>query len=171
MTKRKSKRVVLKTKRFRPKLDTVFSCPFCSHEKSVDCKMYALFPSLTMRERPKAMASLNCRVCQAGYQTTINSTILQVVHPLQVSPNPSTCMASGSMPLLPRRQTIKTSDFGSSPPLSTSPPNPSFVADPLTKHNAMQDDCICSNNSLAVQFPIGQRSVIPNSFWTAARGQ
>ncbi len=41
MARRKAKKVVVK-KVARPKLDSVFSCPFCNEEAAVECKMYVL---------------------------------------------------------------------------------------------------------------------------------
>lgn len=62
MAKRKTKAVKVK-RALKPKLDSVFSCPFCSQEKCVECKL----------DRAKLAGNAKCRLCGAGYQTIINS--------------------------------------------------------------------------------------------------
>lgn len=57
---KRAKKVTLK-KMAKPKLETVFSCPLCSHEKCIECRM----------DRTKQIGTARCRVCTAGYQTVI----------------------------------------------------------------------------------------------------
>mmetsp|Transcript_18697 Transcript_18697/g.33834 ORF Transcript_18697/g.33834 Transcript_18697/m.33834 type:complete len:80 (+) Transcript_18697:1460-1699(+) len=57
MGKRKSSRK--QTKAPKPKLDRVFDCPFCFHNKTVEV--------LTKQGK----ASLSCRVCAANYETKL----------------------------------------------------------------------------------------------------
>jgi transcription elongation factor Elf1 len=57
MGKRKSSHKVSKMP--RPKLDKVFDCPFCFHNKTVEV-LYS-----------KSKASLSCRVCTANYETKL----------------------------------------------------------------------------------------------------
>jgi transcription elongation factor Elf1 len=59
--KRRAKQPAPKTRRFG-KLEKVFECPICSHEKSVDCKL----------DRQRGIGSLLCRVCGVEYQADIN---------------------------------------------------------------------------------------------------
>lgn len=61
MAKKKTKAVKVK-KAAKPKLDRIFSCPFCSQEKCVECKL----------DRLKLTGSAKCRLCGASFQTTIN---------------------------------------------------------------------------------------------------
>lgn len=39
MAKRKSRKTPKPTKKKKPKVPTIFDCPFCNHEKSVECKL------------------------------------------------------------------------------------------------------------------------------------
>jgi transcription elongation factor Elf1 len=55
-----AKKVVKRVKREVP---TIFKCLFCNHDKSVNCK-------LDMRSMT---GSLHCSVCDAKFQTNINS--------------------------------------------------------------------------------------------------
>jgi transcription elongation factor Elf1 len=58
---KRSKKVTLK-KMAKPRLETVFSCPLCSHEKCIECRM----------NRQSQTGTARCRVCSAGYQTVIS---------------------------------------------------------------------------------------------------
>ncbi|RWR90478.1 transcription elongation factor 1 [Cinnamomum micranthum f. kanehirae] len=62
MGKRKSRTKPPPKKRL-DKLDMVFNCPFCNHEKTVDC----LF------DRGNKIAELSCGVCKESYNTSINN--------------------------------------------------------------------------------------------------
>ncbi|KAI4996109.1 hypothetical protein ZWY2020_041250, partial [Hordeum vulgare] len=42
------------------KLDKAFSCPFCNHGSSVECRMLNL------------IGEANCRICQESFSTTVN---------------------------------------------------------------------------------------------------
>lgn len=44
------------------KLDRVFDCPFCGHEKSVDCVI----------ERDVKVGKVECRVCGVKYKSTVH---------------------------------------------------------------------------------------------------
>ena len=57
---KRAKKVTLK-KMAKPKLERVFSCPLCSHEKCIECKM----------DRQRLVGTAKCRVCAGGYQTLI----------------------------------------------------------------------------------------------------
>eukprot|EP01134_Creolimax_fragrantissima_P001778 CFRG1778T1 len=61
MGKRKSKAKV--TKKAKQKLDTIFTCLFCNHEKSVDVAL----------DRDKDIGTISCRVCNESYQCVINA--------------------------------------------------------------------------------------------------
>ena len=60
MVRRKSAKKVYK----KPKLKvaTIFNCPVCDHPKTVECKM----------DRKKKTATLECRVCNVGFDMAIN---------------------------------------------------------------------------------------------------
>eukprot|EP00294_Goniomonas_avonlea_P002264 CAMPEP_0114544120 /NCGR_PEP_ID=MMETSP0114-20121206/2709_1 /TAXON_ID=31324 /ORGANISM="Goniomonas sp, Strain m" /LENGTH=101 /DNA_ID=CAMNT_0001728483 /DNA_START=30 /DNA_END=335 /DNA_ORIENTATION=+ len=60
MGKRKSSKKIIKKE--RPKVITIFNCPFCNHERSVEVKM----------KRTESRAEARCRTCSANYATTIN---------------------------------------------------------------------------------------------------
>ena len=60
MAKKKTKAVKIK-RALKPKLDRIFSCPFCSQEKCVECKL----------DRAKLAGNAKCRLC--GASTVINS--------------------------------------------------------------------------------------------------
>ncbi|MES1913217.1 MAG: hypothetical protein MHM6MM_005427 [Cercozoa sp. M6MM] len=60
MGKRKAKKRVIKKQ--KEKIDKIFDCPFCCHEKVVECV-------LDMKE--KKMGTLKCRVCGASFQAPI----------------------------------------------------------------------------------------------------
>ncbi|OMJ69030.1 hypothetical protein SteCoe_33362 [Stentor coeruleus] len=57
MGKRKSSRKVQKAP--RPKLDRVFDCPFCNHNKTVEI----------MFKKQEHKASISCRVCTVSWET------------------------------------------------------------------------------------------------------
>ncbi|KAK9157353.1 hypothetical protein Scep_003927 [Stephania cephalantha] len=61
MGKRKSRSKPAPKKR-TDKLDFVFNCPFCNHEKSVDCTF----------DKDNKLGTLSCRICQESYSTPIN---------------------------------------------------------------------------------------------------
>ncbi|XP_077221244.1 transcription elongation factor 1 homolog [Tasmannia lanceolata] len=61
MGKRKS-RTKPPPKKKMDKLDTVFNCPFCNHEKSVECTF----------DRDNKIGMTSCRICQESYSTSIN---------------------------------------------------------------------------------------------------
>ena len=48
-------------KKTQPKVDTTFSCPFCNHANTVECKI----------RRKEHSAVIRCRVCDANYQTFV----------------------------------------------------------------------------------------------------
>ncbi|PWZ12552.1 Transcription elongation factor 1 [Zea mays] len=60
MGKRKS-RMTAKPKQLAPKLETDFTCPFCSHPGSVQCGIFL------KERRPFAVAS--CSICKESYAT------------------------------------------------------------------------------------------------------
>ncbi|PWA00421.1 hypothetical protein BB558_003529 [Smittium angustum] len=60
-TKLKSAKKVVK--RLKPKLDTLFDCLFCNHEKSVNVSI----------DRNSKIGTLSCKVCQVNYQTVTNN--------------------------------------------------------------------------------------------------
>ncbi|KAJ1975040.1 hypothetical protein H4R34_004489 [Dimargaris verticillata] len=60
MGKRKSARKPVKKEKVR--LDKVFDCLFCNHEKSIVVKL----------DREHKIGHINCRVCPAAYQAPIN---------------------------------------------------------------------------------------------------
>ncbi|WMV15945.1 hypothetical protein MTR67_009330 [Solanum verrucosum] len=60
MGKRKSKSKPPPKKRM-DKLDTVFSCPFCSHGTSVECRI----------DMKNLIGEANCRICQESFSTTV----------------------------------------------------------------------------------------------------
>jgi transcription elongation factor Elf1 len=59
MGKRKSRKAP--QKKIAQKVPKVFDCPFCNHEKSVECKL----------DHKLALGVVRCRVCAADYQTRI----------------------------------------------------------------------------------------------------
>ncbi|KAL0486489.1 transcription elongation factor 1 [Acrasis kona] len=61
MGKRKSRKAP--PKKMMQKVATVFDCPFCNHEKSVECKL----------DRKTSVGAVRCRVCAADYQMRITS--------------------------------------------------------------------------------------------------
>ncbi|KAL5989821.1 hypothetical protein ACLOJK_010715 [Asimina triloba] len=62
MGKRKSRAKPPPKKRM-DKLDTVFSCPFCSHGTSVECRI----------DMKNSIGEATCRICQESFSTTINA--------------------------------------------------------------------------------------------------
>lgn len=60
MGKRKSKRK--QVKKAKAKLDTQFTCLFCNHERSIDCKM----------DYDTKLGKIQCRICGEKFQTVIN---------------------------------------------------------------------------------------------------
>uniref|UniRef100_A0A0E0QBM1 Transcription elongation factor 1 homolog n=2 Tax=Oryza TaxID=4527 RepID=A0A0E0QBM1_ORYRU len=44
------------------KLDTVFSCPFCNHGSSVECRI----------DMKNLIGEASCRICQENFSTTVN---------------------------------------------------------------------------------------------------
>uniref|UniRef100_A0A7S3F8G6 Transcription elongation factor 1 homolog n=1 Tax=Prasinoderma singulare TaxID=676789 RepID=A0A7S3F8G6_9VIRI len=61
MGKRKSSKVIKKVK--REVVAKTFDCPFCNHERSVECKF----------DKIAETAMLFCRMCKVTYLTTINN--------------------------------------------------------------------------------------------------
>ncbi|KAM5588100.1 transcription elongation factor 1 [Rosa sericea] len=64
MGKRKSTAKPAPKKRM-DKLDTVFSCPFCGHGSSVECRI----------DMKNLIGEANCRICQESFSTTVNATV------------------------------------------------------------------------------------------------
>nr|GLL28881.1 transcription elongation factor 1 homolog [Ipomoea trifida] len=62
MGKRKSKAKPPPKKRM-DKLDTVFSCPFCSHGTSVECRI----------DMKNAIGEAICNICQESFSTTVTA--------------------------------------------------------------------------------------------------
>ncbi|GLJ38953.1 hypothetical protein SUGI_0794100 [Cryptomeria japonica] len=62
MGKRKSSAKPPPKKRM-DKLETVFTCPFCNHGSSVECRM----------DRKDMIGEASCSVCQEKFSTTINA--------------------------------------------------------------------------------------------------
>ncbi|KAJ2762894.1 hypothetical protein H4S06_000400 [Coemansia sp. BCRC 34490] len=60
MGKRKSSRKVVKKE--RPKLETVFPCLFCNHEKTIQVSM----------DKENRVGNLRCKICGASYQAAIH---------------------------------------------------------------------------------------------------
>lgn len=60
MGKRKSRKKPIQKPK-KPVLDRVFNCPFCGHEKTVDCTI----------SKSKGIGSVSCRVCQASYTAEV----------------------------------------------------------------------------------------------------
>ncbi|KAH8938756.1 hypothetical protein BDL97_16G101400 [Sphagnum fallax] len=51
-------------KKSQEKLATVFSCPFCNHDNSVECRM----------DRKNQIGEASCRICQEKFSTPIDVT-------------------------------------------------------------------------------------------------
>jgi len=47
-----------KPKRKQLPVPTTFDCPFCNHEKTVECKM----------DKERQIGSIRCSICDASYQ-------------------------------------------------------------------------------------------------------
>ncbi|CAL5036833.1 unnamed protein product [Urochloa decumbens] len=47
------------------KLDTVFSCPFCNHGSSVECRI----------DMKNLIGEASCRICQENFSTTVNDIV------------------------------------------------------------------------------------------------
>ncbi|KAM3343604.1 transcription elongation factor 1 [Capsicum galapagoense] len=62
MGKRKAKSKPPPKKRM-DKLDVVFSCPFCSHGTSVECRI----------DMKNLIGEANCRICQESFSTTVTA--------------------------------------------------------------------------------------------------
>ncbi|XP_072088278.1 transcription elongation factor 1 homolog isoform X3 [Arachis hypogaea] len=63
MGKRKSRKKAAAPKKKREKLETVFSCPFCNHENSVECHI----------DMKNMIGELACRICQESFSTAITA--------------------------------------------------------------------------------------------------
>jgi len=61
MGKRKSAKKPVAKKRQSP-VPTVFDCPFCNHEKTVECKI----------DHITNIGHIRCSICDANYQMMIN---------------------------------------------------------------------------------------------------
>jgi transcription elongation factor Elf1 len=57
------------------KVPTTFDCPFCNHEKAVDCKI----------DKDTSIGSIRCRVCNESYQmiTTCTRSFFRCDHRTQ----------------------------------------------------------------------------------------
>ena len=62
MGRRKSKRKPPPKSKNIEALDTMFTCPFCNHEKSCEVKM----------DKSKNAARIQCTICLEDFQATIN---------------------------------------------------------------------------------------------------
>jgi transcription elongation factor Elf1 len=62
MGRKRSKRKPPPKKKTVGTLETIFSCPFCNHEKSCEVKM----------DRERNIGTINCTVCLEDFQTGIN---------------------------------------------------------------------------------------------------
>lgn len=62
MGKRKS-RAKPEVKKRDDKVPTIFSCPYCNHEASVDCQL----------DRVRCVGVVSCRICNEEYRTQINN--------------------------------------------------------------------------------------------------
>jgi len=62
MGKRKTRKKAPVKKKIVAPIPTSFDCPFCNHEKSIECKI----------DRVKGIGSVKCTVCDASYQMMIN---------------------------------------------------------------------------------------------------
>ncbi|KAJ9566399.1 hypothetical protein OSB04_002366 [Centaurea solstitialis] len=60
MGKRKSRAKPAPRKRM-DKLDTVFTCPFCNHGSSVECRI----------DKKNFFGEASCRICQESFSTTV----------------------------------------------------------------------------------------------------
>jgi transcription elongation factor Elf1 len=62
MGKRKAKKAPA-TKKSKPKLDTVFTCPFCNAESAVEASL----------DRKVKLGQLRCKACGESWGTEINA--------------------------------------------------------------------------------------------------
>ncbi|MED6111375.1 hypothetical protein PIB30_051722 [Stylosanthes scabra] len=67
MGKRKSSAKPPPKKRM-DKLDTVFSCPFCNHGTSVECRI----------DMKNLIGEASCRICQESFSTTVTECLLSL---------------------------------------------------------------------------------------------
>ena len=58
-----SKKATKQAPKVKPKLDSTFNCPFCSHQKCVEVKL----------NRKGQVGNLACRVCSVDFQMRISS--------------------------------------------------------------------------------------------------
>lgn len=49
-------------KKKAPKLDTIFDCPYCGHEKTVDCVI----------DKSTSIGKVKCRICGVSHESVIN---------------------------------------------------------------------------------------------------
>ncbi|XP_050371771.1 transcription elongation factor 1 homolog [Argentina anserina] len=63
MGKRKSSAKPAAPKKRMDKLDTVFSCPFCGHGNSVECRI----------DMKNLIGEASCRICQEHFSTAVNA--------------------------------------------------------------------------------------------------
>jgi len=61
MGRRKSAKRRLTPKKKQPPVPTTFDCPFCNHEKTVECKI----------DKEKSLGLIKCSICDASYQMMI----------------------------------------------------------------------------------------------------
>jgi len=62
MGKRKAKRKAPTRRKAIEKLDELFNCPFCNHEKTCEVKL----------DRTRNTGRIWCRICLEDYQSAIN---------------------------------------------------------------------------------------------------
>ncbi|XP_020975159.1 transcription elongation factor 1 homolog isoform X1 [Arachis ipaensis] len=90
MGKRKAKSKPPPKKRM-DKLDTVFSCPFCNHGTSVECRI----------DMKNLIGEASCRICQESFSTTVTDVAeasgLICLFSLQLYRSQLTYTVSGSM--------------------------------------------------------------------------
>jgi len=67
MGKRKSRVKIMKPA--PPKVSTVFDCPFCSHNGTVEVRI----------SKPKRLGTLSCRVCHLEWQNGITSNFHSLI--------------------------------------------------------------------------------------------
>ncbi|XP_057963768.1 transcription elongation factor 1 homolog isoform X1 [Malania oleifera] len=89
MGKRKSRAKPPPKKRM-DKLDTVFSCPFCSHGTSVECRI----------DMKNLIGEAVCRICQESFSTTVTGMPWYIANGL-TNVNGSTTLKTR----VPKRQT------------------------------------------------------------------
>ncbi|XP_020973394.1 transcription elongation factor 1 homolog isoform X3 [Arachis ipaensis] len=74
MGKRKSRKKTAAPKKKREKLETVFSCPFCNHENSVECHI----------DMKNMIGELACRICQESFSTAITGKLNALSEPIDI---------------------------------------------------------------------------------------